>query len=1055
MFEDELDALKRLSHGHLVKVMGSYTDSKYVAYLMEPIADCNLEWYLRQPQSWTQERAQALRTYFGCLASAVSYLHKQKIRHRDLKPSNVLVKDDKVYIADFSAALDSSKRGRSTTNSRQGLGTAQYMPPEVANNEPRNSKSDMWSLGVVFLEMTTVLRGLSLAGMDQFLERNGSGNKYILNNLPGTYNWFEELRKSPTGYQSDNEPLAWIKDLTQKDPLRRPSARALAKQIANSASPRSFCGPCCKQDIVEEAEEDEEDIFSTNQDDLDGTSVTDLFDPPQETRLGNSKHSAVEHWLYSAEPKSVQPNLEQDPSPSSKSELPYHVDQNESNSKSDSYGLVFDTNMDIVFGSNDDKADEPYKVLYDSDEEDGDENERHYLILDDSSESEATARPPDAESLGIIHLEEGDTDDTSDFGDEDLVATAQPRVSFKDPLSEEVVPAFHPPIEEEVFASTLREGASNIKPSLQSTTELRSHNNAPSDVPSSGPNHQHAGSIPQTGQSQGTNYPDSGSQNFGGHTDQPKGPEPSSSATVTTSRMAQIFGSRVRKSSSKSSDLKKQSRDSDAPGKLTAANLEKLSGSAPTQLPQPSPLGALPSQVQPLRDVFAETSEPTPLIKKKRSPRPVPRFSPIEYMKGTWEEASSVATSGISERTASRIASGDFTRWQDCHQKYLEYYTKIGSTSMTKALIECGCNPGTIEKPRPRPLLNAVRGGTQKHNKCAFLLIQHGANVNVCDSRTKKTPLHYAIELREYPGYTKLVARLLRAGADPNAKDANGDVPLLQILYGDYEELPKYRRDALACLLHSYFDTDVNVMPPGTLNRPLHLAVRRKDHQAVGMVLEKGADPNEKNGAGVSPLMLAASEWGVKVSKQQQDVLDQLLQYNANVNEQKVDSQLTVLHIAVSLAREDLVDLLLDYYADPYIKDNTGKTPFHYASDIAAAKGVEKHAALMKILFGSTVHNIKISEDQCPIITAVHVNDKDSTKVLLEHGAKPNHCSKSPRRPIIHHAIENGSVDMVRLLLEHNASVCLPDGNGKTPLKLAKEKNHSSIVDLLVEKGAE
>jgi len=36
-FENELSALKRLSHEHLVKVHGSYTDDKYVALLMGPV----------------------------------------------------------------------------------------------------------------------------------------------------------------------------------------------------------------------------------------------------------------------------------------------------------------------------------------------------------------------------------------------------------------------------------------------------------------------------------------------------------------------------------------------------------------------------------------------------------------------------------------------------------------------------------------------------------------------------------------------------------------------------------------------------------------------------------------------------------------------------------------------------------------------------------------------------------------------------------------------------------------------------------------------------------
>lgn len=83
------------------------------------------------------------------------------------------------------------------------------------------------------------------------------------------------------------------------------------------------------------------------------------------------------------------------------------------------------------------------------------------------------------------------------------------------------------------------------------------------------------------------------------------------------------------------------------------------------------------------------------------------------------------------------------------------------------------------------------------------------------------------------------------------------------ILYGGYEPLERHNRDALALLFQqTRFDTDVDVMPPGTLNRLLQLAVHRQDPYAVGMLLEKGAKVNEPNGAGVTPLALAPGSWG-------------------------------------------------------------------------------------------------------------------------------------------------------------------------------------------------
>jgi serine/threonine protein kinase len=51
---------------------------------MSPIADCDLEAYLKQFVS--SEQSSLLQTSFGCLTAAVSYLHQNRIRHKDIKP---------------------------------------------------------------------------------------------------------------------------------------------------------------------------------------------------------------------------------------------------------------------------------------------------------------------------------------------------------------------------------------------------------------------------------------------------------------------------------------------------------------------------------------------------------------------------------------------------------------------------------------------------------------------------------------------------------------------------------------------------------------------------------------------------------------------------------------------------------------------------------------------------------------------------------------------------------------------------------------------------------
>ncbi|KAF2257629.1 kinase-like protein, partial [Lojkania enalia] len=151
----ELKNLKTLSHRHLVKVFGSYTDKEYIAFLMNPVADCNLYDFLRRPEGLNSRDRHDIRRFFGCLAGAVHYLHECKIRHRDLSSRNILVYQGEIFISDLGSAYNWAGNQASVTQDRNVPASLDYMAPEVARRWPRSSSSDMWSLGIVFLEMAT------------------------------------------------------------------------------------------------------------------------------------------------------------------------------------------------------------------------------------------------------------------------------------------------------------------------------------------------------------------------------------------------------------------------------------------------------------------------------------------------------------------------------------------------------------------------------------------------------------------------------------------------------------------------------------------------------------------------------------------------------------------------------------------------------------------------------------------------------------------------------------------------------------------------------------
>lgn len=74
-------------------------------------------------------------------------------------------------------------------------------------------------------------------------------------------------------------------------------------------------------------------------------------------------------------------------------------------------------------------------------------------------------------------------------------------------------------------------------------------------------------------------------------------------------------------------------------------------------------------------------------------------------------------------------------------------------------------------------------------------------------------------------------------------------------------------------------------------------------------------------------------------------------------------------------------------------------------------------------------------------------------KLLIEHGAKVNETDGTGETPL-HFASSRGFVDVVKLLLEHGANVNAKDYNGQTPLDLATLHRWTKTIRLLIENGA-
>ncbi|XP_039428478.1 serine/threonine-protein kinase PAK 1-like isoform X2 [Corvus cornix cornix] len=115
--------------------------------VMEYMDGGTLQDIVRQTRMAEGEMAAVSRE---CL-QGLDFLHSNRVIHRDLKSSNILLATDgSVKLADFGlcAQLSPEQEQRSSM-----VGTAHWMAPEVVTSSPYGPKVDIWSLGIVTIEM--------------------------------------------------------------------------------------------------------------------------------------------------------------------------------------------------------------------------------------------------------------------------------------------------------------------------------------------------------------------------------------------------------------------------------------------------------------------------------------------------------------------------------------------------------------------------------------------------------------------------------------------------------------------------------------------------------------------------------------------------------------------------------------------------------------------------------------------------------------------------------------------------------------------------------------
>jgi serine/threonine protein kinase len=152
---EEARAASALNHPNIVTVYETISADDHPAIVMEFVDGQSLRQLLHQ-SSAPLPVEKAVR-YARQMAEALKAAHAAGITHGDIKPENILVrKDEYVKLVDFGLAtnveMTSMDAGRGPL-----AGTLRYLSPEQLSGETSSQASDVFSLGMVFYEMTTAV----------------------------------------------------------------------------------------------------------------------------------------------------------------------------------------------------------------------------------------------------------------------------------------------------------------------------------------------------------------------------------------------------------------------------------------------------------------------------------------------------------------------------------------------------------------------------------------------------------------------------------------------------------------------------------------------------------------------------------------------------------------------------------------------------------------------------------------------------------------------------------------------------------------------------------
>ena len=360
----------------------------------------------------------------------------------------------------------------------------------------------------------------------------------------------------------------------------------------------------------------------------------------------------------------------------------------------------------------------------------------------------------------------------------------------------------------------------------------------------------------------------------------------------------------------------------------------------------------------------------------------------------------------------------------------------------------------------PANLHRLVAAGDVEGVKAA---LAHGADANARDAKGWTPLMHVADK-----GQALLVPLLLKAGADPNSRLADGATALfIATVHGHSGIVDKLvAAGADPKIEGPGGNTAEKLIARRTAKKKydygpgaLHEALQANESPAIiKAMLDLGADPNELNKDGYTPLFwLAEQDYGGADN----DLIELLVKSGADVNFRYRNLKVTPLHVAAGRGKSSFVAALLKHGAEVNSADHEGATPLYWLADNGPVYTDLVEIAKQLLDRGADVNRRKNSGfHSTPFeISLLSCRRTKLSKFLLSRGTDvgQRRGKKGRLNPTaLHFAAGHGcGTELVGLLLSKGLDVNVQDYEGRTPLFDAVSDRQLHMVKFLLDRGAD